>query len=702
MKTQDFLVEIGTEELPPKALRTLGLAFKNGIESGLQELKLGFQGIEWFATPRRLAVLVHQLEDKAADEQQQVLGPPESIAFDQAGQPTKAAQAFAKKNGLAVEQLELIDTSKGRRLVHRRIAAGAQAVEMLPDIIKHSLDQLPIPRRMHWGALKDEFVRPVHWLLMLYGEQVLTTTIMSVTSGSDSRGHRFHKPGPLHIQRASDYCRTLLEQGKVIADFTQRRDTVRKQVEAEAAALGAQAVIDDDLLDEVTALVEWPIAMAGQFEERFLEVPAEALISSMKEHQKYFHVVDQAGVLQPYFIFVANLESRDPRQVILGNEKVIRPRLSDATFFYETDRKHSLESRRQRLKSVVFQSKLGSLWDKSERVAKLARFCAREIGGDADMAERAAQLAKCDLVSEMVFEFSDLQGIAGYYYALNDGENPEVAEAMKEQYLPRFAGDELPASRTGSALALADRIDTLVGIFGINQAPTGSKDPFALRRAALGLIRIIREKRYRTLDVNELIWEANVGYGDLLTNANVQQDVSDFIFDRYRAIYHDEGIETNTVLAVQRVIQGNKRIPHNPYDVALRIEAVEAFRTLADAEALSAANKRVQNILAKQSGDAGIEPVKPELLQLPQEVELNRLVVQMGALIPQLCEQQAYAKALQKLANLRLAVDDFFDHVMVMDKNAALQKNRINLLRELNLLFLRIADISQLQNRGGK
>lgn len=700
MKTQDFLVEIGTEELPPKALPTLGLAFKDGIEAGLKQHKLGHADIEWFAAPRRLAVLVHALEDKAADENQEVLGPPESVAFDQDGKATKAAQAFAKKNGIGIDDLQFADTKKGRRLVHKRIAPGAEAAEVLPAIIKSSLDQLPIPRRMHWGALKDQFVRPVHWLLLLQGEQALTTDIMSITSGNTTRGHRFHQPGDIVIERPSEYLSTLMEQGKVMADFSQRRDTVRQQVEAQAAALGATAVIEEDLLDEVTALVEWPVAMSGEFEQRFLEVPAEALISSMKAHQKYFHVVDADGVLLPHFIFVANLESKDPQKIVAGNEKVIRPRLSDAAFFYQTDLKHSLESRRPRLDTIVFQNKLGSVADKSERVAKLARFIARQIDGDAELAERAGLLAKTDLVSEMVFEFDDLQGIAGYYYALNDGEHPEVAEAMKEQYLPRFAGDDLPVTATGSALALADRIDTLVGIFGINQPPTGSKDPFALRRAALGVIRIIKEKRYGSLDLNDLIWEASVGYGDLLANNNVQQDVSDFIFDRYRAIYQDEGIDTNTVLAVQQVLQGNKRVPHNPYDVSLRIAAVAAFGKLAEADALSAANKRVQNILAKQSGDTSIEPVKPELLVLPQEAQLNRLVVQMGAVIPELCERQAYAEALQKLASLRQAVDDFFDHVMVMDKDPALQKNRINLLRELNLLFLRIADISQLQNRG--
>ncbi len=697
MKQQDFLVEIGTEELPPKALANLGLSFRASIEQGLTEHRLGFGVVDWFATPRRIAVLVHQLDQQAPDEKREIFGPPESIAFADDGTPSKAAQAFARKNGLSLDQLELGDTDKGKRLVHRQVAPGISASAALPLLVTEALERLPIPKRMRWGSLREEFVRPVHWLVMLYGEQVLTSEIMATKAGNLSRGHRFHHPAPLAITKPSDYAGILRDEGKVIANFEERRHAVRSQVEAKALEIGCTAIIDDDLLDEVTALVEWPVALAGEFEPRFLEVPAEALISSMKSHQKYFHVVDQDGKLQPHFIFLANLASKDPQQIIEGNQKVIRPRLSDAAFFYETDLKLTLESRRERLKDVVFQQQLGSLWDKSERVAKLAKIIAGEIGGEPDLAERAAQIAKCDLVSEMVFEFDDLQGTAGYYYALHDGEAAEVATAIKEQYLPRFAGDRLPTSPSGNALAIAERIDTLVGIFGIDQAPSGSKDPFALRRAALGIIRIIRENRYSTLDLHSLIGSAANAFDSKLSNESVEADVSNFIFDRYRAIYQEEGVATNTVVAVQRVIQGNREVVHNPYDISLRIDAVENFRHLPEAEALAAANKRVQNIIGKHEGSEAAA-VDPQLLERVQEKQLYEDLQQLEKEIPRLCQQQSYTEALTKLAGLRPGIDAFFDNVMVMDKNPDLQNNRINLLRLLHQLFIRIADISQLQS----
>ena len=456
-------------------------------------------------------------------------------------------------------------------------------------------------------------------------------------------------------------------------------------------------MIEDDLLDEVTALVEWPVALSGQFEERFLQVPAEALVSSMTEHQKYFPVVDHEGRLLPRFIFVANIASTQPSQVIEGNERVIRPRLADAAFFFETDKKHTLESRIAQLDNIVFQAQLGSVRNKVERVATLARFIAHQIEADSSHAERAAQLAKADLGTELVLEFSDLQGTAGYYYALHDGEPKDVAIAIKEQYLPRFAGDDLPTTDIGCTIALADRIDTLIGIFGINQAPTGSKDPFALRRAVLGIIRIIREKEFSQLDLNDLIFEAITGFGDRLSNKNVAQDVSQFIFDRYRAIYHDEGIATDTVIAVQNALQHKPHTPHNPYDVARRIQAVEAFRTLPEAAALAAANKRVQNILAKQQHEGVIEPVTLRLLQSEFEVNLNRNVVDMAATIPELCATKEYRQALALLAKLKTPIDEFFDNVMVMDEDAELRRNRLNLLGELHQLFIGIADIAQLQ-----
>jgi glycyl-tRNA synthetase beta chain len=699
MTSQDFLVEIGTEELPPKALPILAAAFSSSIAAALTEHQLNYGTIREYASPRRLAVQVDELQLQALDKQVEVWGPPEKIAFDSDGLPTKAGLAFAKKNGLNTAQLTLGDSPKGKRLVHRKKIKGALAADILPNIVNTALDNLPIPKRMHWGNQKELFVRPVHWVVLLLGDQVLPAEILGIRSGATTQGHRFHHPEPLTLKAPADYADLLSEQGKVIANFNRRRDIIRQQVIAQAEALGFVAVLEDELLDEVTALVEWPVALTGQFEERFLQVPQEALISSMTEHQKYFPVIDSTEQLQPYFIFVSNLESTNPSEIIEGNQKVIRPRLADAAFFYETDQQHSLESRLEQLDNIVFQDKLGSLRDKSTRVAKLARFIAHQIGADSQATERAALLAKCDLVSEMVLEFSDLQGIAGYYYALNDGEPKAIAEAIKEQYLPRFAGDDLPITNIGGALALADRLDTLVGIFGINQPPSGSKDPFALRRAALGIIRIIRERQFHQLDLNDLIFEAKAGYGDLLSNPQVEQHVSQFIFDRYRAIYYEEGIATDTVIAVQNALQDSPTTGHNPYDVALRIQAVEAFRALPESSALAAANKRVQNIIAKQDKVTAIEPVVLSLLRSEHEANLHRRLIELAASVPQLCEQRDYGSALKLLATLKIPIDDFFDSVMVMDDDPALRNNRINLLRELHHLFIRIADIAQLQER---
>lgn len=700
MKKQDFLVEIGTEELPPKALAKLGRAFHDDLEQGLSEAQLGWENMHWFASPRRLAILVSGLDLQAPDRELEILGPPEKVAFDGAGKPTRAALAFAEKNRLDVAALTLTQTDKGRRLVHRCREPGLQAAATLPDLVTRSLEQLPIPKRMRWGALREEFVRPVHWVVMLLGDVALQAEVLGVSSGRHTRGHRFHHPQAISIDHPARYRDLLLEQGRVIVDFAERRENIRRQVEQQALTLNACAVIDDDLLDEVTALVEWPVAHSGRFEERFLAVPQEAIVSAMQEHQKYFPVVDDQGALLPHFIFVANLGSRDPRQIIEGNERVIRPRLADAAFFYETDLSTTLATRRERLHNIVYQEQLGTLWDKTERVARLARFVAHQTGADSQLAGRAGELSKADLASELVLEFSDLQGIAGGYYARHDGEADAVGIAIAEQYLPRYAGDALPASPVGCALALADRLDSLVGIFGINQIPSGSKDPFALRRMVIGIIRIIRERQLAGLDLKELIWEAKVGYGDTLPNQHVENDVSEFFYDRYRAMYGDEGIPANTVLAVQHAVQGNDRIPHNPYDIALRIQAVEHFRQLEEAEALVAANKRVQNILAKQAGDIEAAPVQTRLLDSEAERALHAQLVKKATSVPALCEARQYTQALSSLAELKQPVDTFFDHVMVMDQNPQLRANRVNLLRELNHLFMLIADVAQLQEKG--
>ena len=481
----DFLVEIGTEELPPKALKKLGQAFRDWIKRELEEEQISFNEIRYFATPRRLAVTITDMAEKQADKMVEKLGPAVKAAYDKEGNPTKAASGFARSNGVTVDELQTVDTDKGERLAYRAEIKGKSVSGLLPGIVSDALAGLPIPKRMRWGENKAEFVRPVHWLVMLLKDQVIDCEIMGIKAGNSSYGHRFHHPQAITIEQAMEY-ESSLEKAYVVADFSRRSDMIRQRVNEQGVTLGGQAIIDEDLLDEVTALVEWPVPLAGKFEERFLQVPAEALISSMKEHQKYFHVVDSKGNLLPNFITVANIESEDPKQVIDGNERVIRPRLSDAAFFFETDKKTSLESKNSKLENIVFQNKLGSIHQKTQRIAKLAVVIAEQIGGNPDFAHRAAELSKADLVTEMVFEFEDLQGIMGYHYALHDGETEEVALALNEQYMPRFAGDELPSTLTGCAVALADRLDTLIGIFGIGEPPSGNKDPFALRRAISG------------------------------------------------------------------------------------------------------------------------------------------------------------------------------------------------------------------------
>ncbi|MEH6548577.1 MAG: glycine--tRNA ligase subunit beta [Pseudomonadales bacterium] len=694
MNTRDLLIEIGTEELPPKALYALGESFHQSVCRSLDEKKLSYKNSRWFASPRRLAILINDLVEKAPDQNLEVLGPPVAIAFDSEGQASKAAIAFARKNGLDVNALETKDTEKGERLVYRHTAAGVSTSSVIADITEQALASLPIPKRMRWGASRVEFVRPAHWIVLLFGEETIPGSILGINSDNRSRGHRFHCTNEIRFNRAADY-ESVMEQAYVIADFQRRQNLVKTLIEEQAAKLGAQAVIDSELLNEVTALVEWPVALTGNFEHRFLEVPAEALISSMSEHQKYFHVVDKTGQLLPHFIFVANLESSDPAQVIAGNERVIRPRLADAAFFFEMDKKQSLASRCDKLKSVVFQKDLGTVWDKSQRVAHLARTIAATVGSNADEAGRAAELAKADLVSDMVQEFDKMQGIAGSYYALNDGEPGAVVEAIAEQYLPKYAGDDLPHTAAGMIISLADRIDTIVGIFGINQAPTGSKDPFALRRNALAVIRIIAEKSLFQINLNNLLAEACFALGDKVKNPNVVAQVSEFLFDRYRAIYQERGIATDTVIAVQAAVQGSDT--HNPADVGLRISAVEDFRQLAQAEALAAANKRVANILAKQGEGIAVAAVDIQLFENDAEKDLFQQLESLDGTVAALVSEQNYTEALKQLACLKEPVDLFFEEVMVMTDDIAVRSNRINLLRRLSAQFMKIADISQLQ-----
>lgn len=694
MSKQDFLVELGTEELPPKALKKLSAAFSQGITEGLKSAQLSFDDVESFAAPRRLALLVKGLETAQPDQNMERRGPAVKAAFDAEGKPSKAAEGFARSNGVTVDQLETLETDKGAWLVYRAVKKGAQTSELLPGIVTKSLNELPIPKRMRWGSSRTEFVRPVHWLVMLLGNEVVDCKILGLKSGSRTKGHRFHANQWLEITAPADYHAILKEQGKVQADFATRRDIIQTQVTEVATSLGGKAVIDEDLLDEVTALNEWPVALSGRFDDEFLEVPAEALISSMKGHQKYFHVVDAEENLLPHFITVSNIESREPQHVVSGNERVIRPRLADAKFFFDTDKKTTLAAHRENLKPIVFQAQLGSLFNKTDRIAKLAAFIAEKEGGQSELASRAGELCKSDLNSEMVLEFPELQGIMGQYYGTNDGEPEEVCVALNEQYMPRFAGDALPSNLTGCAVAIADKIDTITGIFGINQPPSGSKDPFALRRATLGVLRIIVEKRLN-LDLRDLITQSIESYQaqgvELPAGAKLTDTVLDFMFERFRAWYQDEGIPAEVFLAVKALK------PSQPFDFDQRVKAVHAFSQLAEAEALSAANKRVSNIMAK-AGDLAIpDSVDASLLSEEAEKALSAALTAKQDEVAPVLEKRLYSEAMASLAPLKDSVDSFFDQVLVNAEDEQVRLNRYALLKQLRSLFLHVADISLLQ-----
>lgn len=692
MSARDLLVEIGTEELPPKALKGLSEAFASGIVEGLKSADLNHGAVRIYAAPRRLAVLVKGLDENQADKIVERRGPALNAAFDDEGNPSKAAEGFARSCGVAMDDLERSETDKGAWLVFRAKMPGQPTAKLIPDVVRAALDKLPIPKRMRWGNLDAEFVRPVHWVVLLFGDEIVEAEILSVKAGRETRGHRFHHPHTLYIGEPEAYAPLLETEGHVVADFAVRREAVRAQVLEAGAMLGGKAVIDEDLLDEVTSMVEWPRAIAGDFEKRFLDVPSEALISTMKSNQKYFHMVDAKGKLMPHFITVANIDSRDADMVRAGNERVVRPRLSDAEFFWTQDRKHRLDSHLERLKTVTFQNKLGTLHDKSARVARLARSIAQAMGANPEWAERAAWLSKCDLMTGMVGEFPELQGIMGRYYALHDREPEEVALAQDEQYMPRFAGDELPATPTGQALAIADRLDTVTGIFGIGQAPTGGKDPFALRRAALGLLRIVIERQL-PLDLHALLEEAKVALGDKVEAKGVTEQVFDFMMDRLRAYYHDTGVAPDVFEAVL------EQHPTQPHDFDRRVRAVTAFRKLPEAESLAAANKRISNILrqAQEKHVAVSDEVNANALVEPAEKALAEQVAALAREVIPLFDQRDYETALCKLAGLRAAVDRFFDDVMVMVEDSALRDNRLALLNSMRNLFLRVADLSRLQ-----
>lgn len=683
MTTRDFLVELGTEELPPKALKSLSDAFTKGIVDALSKANISIGDVTTYAAPRRLAVKICDVSSQQPDSFIEKRGP-------SCKAPQQAVDGFARSCGIEASALEVLETDKGDYFVYRTTEQGTDTVSLLPGFVQDSLNALPIPKRMRWGASRIEFVRPSKWLVMLFGDEVVPATILGLTSGRKTRGHRFHYNHDIELMAASEYEEKLLSPGYVITDFAKRRAKIEAQVIAAGSKIGGVTEIDPDLLDEVTALNEWPVALTGRFEERFLDVPAEALILSMKENQKYFHAVDTAGKLMPYFITVANIESKDPQQVIEGNEKVIRPRLADAAFFFETDKKTTLESRVEKLTSVVFQNQLGTVYDKATRISALAGYIAEQLGTDVSHAKRAGYLAKGDLLSDMVFEFTDLQGLMGYHYALHDGEPEEVASAINEQYLPKFAGDALPQSQAGIAVALADRLDTLTGLFGIKQPPTGSKDPFALRRASLGTLRIIIENSLN-LDLKDLVTKAVSLHANLPAADTAAEQVTDFMLERLRAWYEDKGVSIDSYLAVLAIR------PTQPLDFDKRINAVNSFKALPQAASLAAANKRVSNILSKNSTGASLT-VDVTLLEQTEEVTLHNSVESLRKRVQPFFDTGDYTAALGELASLQGDVDAFFDSVMVMADEDNIRNNRIALLSNLRELFLRTADISLLNS----
>ena len=687
----DFLIEVGTEELPPKALRSLMESFAAGLAAAVDDSALEHGEVHGYASPRRLAVLIEGLADRQKDRTLQQKGPPTTIAFDKDGQPTPAATAFAARCGVDVAELGRSRTEKGEWLVFEAVEKGRTAADLMPSLIETALATLPIPRRMRWGAGDAEFVRPVHWIVMLHGSRAIEAPVMHTLAGKASRGHRFHSSGPIVIPEAKSYLDTLEKKGHVIADFERRRAMIRDAVEAAAVKAGGLVVDGESLYDEVAALVEWPVAILGRFDETYLALPREVVVSTLTGHQRYFPVSNGEGALLPMFITVANLESKDPEQVREGNERVIRPRLADAAFFWDSDRRRTLDSRRDALREVLYQRGLGSLSDKSGRIGKIAGWIASKLAADKDDVRRAAELAKCDLLSGMVGEFPELQGTMGRYYALSDGEPPAVAEAIGEQYRPRFAGDALPATEAGRILAVADKLDTLAGVFSIGKKPSGNRDPFALRRAALGVIRILIEGGL-DIELKALIAKAVDAQPKGKIEAKpLVADLHTFVSDRLRRYFldRDAGLATETFEAVMA------RNPRSLLDFDRRLAAVQTFARLEQAESLAAANKRIANIL-RQAGDPEGLKVRKKLLADDAERALFNALANATDKVTPMIEQRQYADALNALADLREPVDRFFDEVMVMADDEAVRNNRLALLGELRSLFLDIADISRL------
>ena len=687
IETQDLLFELGTEELPPTALKELAQSLSAEFAAGLAGAGLEYSEIHSFATPRRLAIVAESCAIRQQDREIRRRGPAVQAAFDDDGNPTKAAEGFARSCDTTVERLEREKTDKGEWLSCNIRQAGESASGLLPEIADKALSRLPIPKRMRWSNGKDRFVRPVHWLVLMQGSRVIDCELMGVRAGRQSHGHRFHHPQAITINHPSEYADRLVT-GRVIADLATRRQHIHEQVQAAASALGGQVDVDDALLDEVAALVEWPIPIVAGFEEKYLEVPDEILIHTMKKNQKYFPVVNRDGGLMNQFIAIANIDSRNPDVIRDGNERVIRPRLADAMFFWEQDGRKRLEDHLEATKSVVFQQKLGSMYDKSRRVAGLAAIIAADTGADVQLAKRAGLLSRCDLMTATVGEFAEMQGIMGRYQAHRDNEPEELALAMDEFYMPRFSGDRLPATATGIAISLAEKTDTLVGIFGVGMKPTGDKDPFALRRAALGTLRILQEHRLN-IDLHHLLEQAVSQFGDSLENDNAATEVYDFMMNRLKGMYSENGVSVGVFTAVA------SRRPGNIADFDRCLHAVIGFQQLPEAEALAIANKRISNIL-KKAGDRPLPEPDPELFQQLEESRLNDQIQTMSEQISSSLSQGDYEATLKDLATLREPVDAFFDHVMVMTDDEAIKTNRLALLARLQHLFLQVADISHL------
>ena len=688
-KKQDLLIEIGTEELPPKSLKRLATAFHQEICDALKDNDLDFIETSWLASPRRLAVIINQLDISQSDKQQQRRGPAISAAFDDDGKPTRATEGFAKSCGIAVDQLDRLETEKGSWLVFDTLVKGKQTQELIPDMINMALKRLPIAKRMRWGNNDFEFVRPIKWVLLLLGTETIDCEIMGVKSGNSSYGHRFHHPEAIIIKQAADYAETLKQNGKVLVNYNERYSLIKDQVETIAAKNNGTAVIDADLLDEVTALVEWPISFVGNFNPDFLKLPKEVLIASMQDHQKYFPILDKQRTLLPSFICVTNIESKQPDSIKQGNERVIQPRLSDAAFFWERDLKHGLAKHIDGLNKVVYQKELGTLHEKSERLNNIISSLAKPLNIDANNAKRAAELCFCDLLTEMVSEFPALQGTMGKYYAEADGEDADVTIALEEYYQPRFAGDDLPSTTLGQCLAISEKIDTLVGIFSIGKAPTGDKDPFGLRRSAIGLLRIIIECKL-DIDLRELLDLAASNYPSKIKAKDIISDVFKFLMERLRRYYLDEGVSSDTFESVL-AINSSK-----PLDFHHRLTAVTEFRKLAEADSLAAANKRISNILKKSDFNNALE-VKDNLLAEEPEILLAKTLKEYQKKVLPMINDRDYKSALTELAGLRESVDSFFDNVMVMCDDDDIKNNRLALLSKLNSLFLETADISKLQ-----